>query len=61
MLDTVQATSTEVRSTLKDLFGGETDMEVQHFEEAGFLEAIPIDEEKIPAEFRNPRTTSAIW
>jgi len=33
----------------------------EHFEEAGFLEAIPIDEEKIPAEFRNPRTTSAIW
>jgi len=33
----------------------------EHFEEAGYLEAMPIDEEKIPEEFRNPRTTTAIW
>lgn len=33
----------------------------EHFEEAGHLEAIPIDESKIPPEHRNPRTTSAVW
>ncbi|POW15976.1 hypothetical protein PSHT_06914 [Puccinia striiformis] len=33
----------------------------QHYEEAGKLEAIPIDESKIPANDRVPRTTSAIW
>ncbi|CAD6588836.1 MAG: hypothetical protein CYPHOPRED_004555 [Cyphobasidiales sp. Tagirdzhanova-0007] len=33
----------------------------EHFEEAGYLEAIPINEQKIPEDLRNPRTTSALW
>ncbi|KAH9441660.1 hypothetical protein Pst134EA_032713 [Puccinia striiformis f. sp. tritici] len=48
-------------------FGGEAILETvqatstEHYEEAGKLEAIPIDESKIPANDRVPRTTSAIW
>ncbi|MBW0512219.1 hypothetical protein O181_051934 [Austropuccinia psidii MF-1] len=33
----------------------------EHYEEAGKLENIPIDESKIPSEHRVPRTTSALW
>jgi len=48
-------------------FGGEALLDTvqatstEHYEEAGKLEMIPIDESKIPAEHRVPRTTSAIW
>jgi hypothetical protein len=34
---------------------------LEHFEEAGKLSAMPIDESKIAAEDRIPRMTSAIW
>jgi len=48
-------------------FGGEALLETvqatstEHYEQAGNLEVIPIDESKIPPEDRIPRTTSAIW
>lgn len=48
-------------------FGGEALLETvqatstEHYEQAGNLEVIPIDESKIPPEDRVPRTTSAIW
>lgn len=34
---------------------------LEHWEEAGQLNSVPIDESKIPAEDRIPRMTSAIW
>ncbi|EFP74662.2 hypothetical protein PGT21_027269 [Puccinia graminis f. sp. tritici] len=48
-------------------FGGEAILDTvqatstEHYEEAGKLEMIPIDESKIPVDDRLPRTTSAIW
>lgn len=48
-------------------FGGEAILDsvaavsTEHYEEAGHLEAMPIDESQIPDAERVPRTTSAIW
>ncbi|PLW44201.1 hypothetical protein PCANC_13438 [Puccinia coronata f. sp. avenae] len=48
-------------------FGGEALLDTvqatstEHYEEAGKLEMVPIDESKIPVKDRIPRTTSAIW
>jgi predicted dehydrogenase len=52
---------------LSRYFGGEAVLEsvqahsLEHYEEAGRLEAIPIDEEAIKPEDRIPRVTSATW
>ncbi|KAK0538830.1 hypothetical protein OC834_000282 [Tilletia horrida] len=52
---------------LSRYFGGEVDLStvmahsLEHFEPAGKLSRMPIDESKIPAEQRIPRITCATW
>ncbi|GAA5939701.1 hypothetical protein JCM10213_007768 [Rhodosporidiobolus nylandii] len=52
---------------LSRYFGGDVDMDsvqahaLEHDEPAGELSVVPIDEDKIPAEDRIPRVTSATW
>lgn len=52
---------------LSRYFGGEVDLDsvmahsLEHFEPAGHLSKVPIDEDAIPADERIPRITSATW
>lgn len=52
---------------LSRYFGGEVDLStvmahsLEHFEPAGQLSRIPVDESKVPPQERIPRITCATW